>query len=493
MSKFKADQKSKLPSVDFAAAAFIILLAILVRVVLFENFPVFVTNDSSDYLLASTDIYSSLDFQNPGLRDARLPGYPIFLALLYPIIQMNSDRIVLAQILLGTLSVVFGLLIGRALHSRLVAFGLGLFLALNPFFLLTEHMILPETLYLLALLGVILLSLQAMQGKITWGAGIALGLLFGICTLTRVNGLFLCLLLLAGTLLPLCSLKPWKQEAFAKLVRFYIGVILAGSVIIGPWLLRNYYLYQKITFVNYVNRNLLIYKTFHGTIDQTLPLLRAANQSLSKEAIDYEWFQILADKYPSNQAEAIAEELLNEQISHNPRQQWADILESFRCFGGICQQLTGGRSDVRFWFTNIVPDPDLLYKNNTSDWIKILNPTFQYIPHTSNSYLLYIWSRVGMQFAIHIRPLIYILFFSSFVLFILYSIYKFIQQKQIRINFHAIAIFICGFGYLATVVLHSTTLASADRYAAPFDTLSVTVILLVVDQFLRHTSLSCLL
>lgn len=486
----------------------IISAAIIIRGVLFFNFPVFITNDSGDYVSASISIYNELDFFNTGLRDARLPGYPIFLALIYPISDMNSDTILVAQIIIGVVSVILALAAGFLLQSKLLAYGLALFLTINPFHLLTEHMLLPEVLYLPALSGLIIVSVFAMRGHLTWITGICFGTLFAISNLLRANGLIFCLVLLVGIVLHNLLIYqgtsyPNKAQNHAipyrELAIFLFTSALAVSIFVGPWLARNYSLFQKITLVNYVNRNLLIYKTFHGTIDPNLQLTNQVTESLAESEfytgdnpthlsiIDYQWFTILAKSYPSNQAEQIAADILSEQINHNPIQHRKDILESIKCFGGICQKLSGGRADVRFWFTFIVPDPALLHKNNTQDWITQVIPTFQYIPHGSNPNLLHLWSRTGLVFITKLRPLIYLLFIACFFIYItakLKGYFRLHHDKSFiipRLTLQEAAIIVLGSGYLATVIFHSTTLAAADRYAAPFDIISVSVILLIIQ------------
>ena len=497
----------------------VVLPAIVVRLVIYANFPVFITNDSGDYLSASTSIHNELDFFNEGLRDARLPGYPVFLALIYPLTALNSDRIISAQIFSGILSVLLGLLLGYILRSKLLALGLGLFLALNPFYLLTEHMILPENLYLTSLLGLIVLGVLALRGELNWATGFGFGVLFAICNLLRANGLIFCMILLVGVLFFWIQ-NSWRsrQQCFApkanglaaaqkskisnlnskipefasfifdqRLIHFLAASAVGVSILVGPWLWRNYQLYQKITLVNYVERNLLIYKTFHGVIDPALPLTRQATQSLTKEdgtaftVIDYQWFAALAEEYPSNQAEKIAADILAEQIEQLPRQHWRDIQESLKCFGGLCQKLAGGRADVRFWFTYVVPNPDLLHKNNTQAWIKATNPGFQYVAHTSLPLLLYLWSRAGLLFFVRLRPLIYFTFFVCLVIFFITLCARFFHSQQIKLTLQEAVILTLGMGYLATAVLHSTTLAAADRYAAPFDIISLSAILLIVQ------------
>src|SRR4051794_22617879 len=104
-----------------------LLLALVLRALLYRDYPLLLTADSWDYLGATTAIAQRLDFASitgNGLRDCRVPGYPVFQAVFFPLTQLQSDRILLLQAALGLLGILLGWAIGRVLRAPAVAEGL---------------------------------------------------------------------------------------------------------------------------------------------------------------------------------------------------------------------------------------------------------------------------------------------------------------------------------------------------------------------------------
>src|SRR5262245_25415985 len=69
----------------------VLTLSVVVRLMLFMNFPVALTADSWDYLSAAGGLYHHADFNSYAMRDLRLPAYPVFLAATYPLTEMRAD------------------------------------------------------------------------------------------------------------------------------------------------------------------------------------------------------------------------------------------------------------------------------------------------------------------------------------------------------------------------------------------------------------------
>jgi hypothetical protein len=94
------------PRTQVVALVSILLIALLIRAILYFEFPIFLTADSWEYLSISEAIYQRLDFFSQGMGDWRLPVYPMFLVLLRVVTSFDSSSIVLAQMVLGLGSVV---------------------------------------------------------------------------------------------------------------------------------------------------------------------------------------------------------------------------------------------------------------------------------------------------------------------------------------------------------------------------------------------------
>ena len=161
--------------------------AAVIRLVLFFNLPALFTDDSWDFLGAAFDIARRADFNSDRLRDVRMPAYPVALAVTLPFTAMQTDRVVLLQKALGLVSVGLGAAIGHALRRRFLAESLSIFIGFNPVFLLYEHLLMTETLFLTTLLGLTLAAVIGLRGPLRWWKGAMLGAILGVSTLTRAN------------------------------------------------------------------------------------------------------------------------------------------------------------------------------------------------------------------------------------------------------------------------------------------------------------------
>ncbi len=466
----------------------IVIIAIGIRIYLFYIFPIFITNDSGDYLAATRDIFYHMNFYSNGLRDVRLPGYPVLLTLTYQLTEMQSNRIVLLQTCIGILCVIFGFLIGYLLQSHLIAEVLALFLSINPIYLLFEHTLMTETLFLFEILAFLISVLICFYWKLNWYTGALLGFAFATCTLTRLNGLLFCMVMIMGIFILILAQKRalpnqviFKQTSDKDIFYFITAFSLILILIIGPWLWRNKNLYNSLSIYNFSNRNLVIYKSFHGQIDNSLPILKKINNELNIEEVNWDWLWRFSRAYSTPESERIARGILLEQIINHPTNHLEDILSSFECFGGYCKTLSGNRGAVRYWFLYIINNPSLLHETNTKSWISTSNPDFNYVENEYISPILELWSNAGIFYLLYIRPFLLILYF---VLVSLYIVYLF-GNKGDTFDLHLIFIFLLSMGYLFTILLHSLTLSAADRFASIFDVILIIVIMLLLKRFRR--------
>jgi hypothetical protein len=462
----------------------LILLSVVVRLILYRDFPILLTNDSWDYMTAARDIYQRADFYSDGLRDLRLPGYPTLLALTYPLTQMRSDSIVLLQSIIGLACVLLGWAIGYMLRSQPVVEALVLFLGLNPAYLLNEHALMIEAFFLFALLSFVAVAIDCLRGW-NWPKGAGLGLTFGLCVLTRANALPFCAALAAGIIgVRLVQHRSaWRSPAVRRnFVGFVIAASITAALVIGPWLWRNYTLFGNVALLNYTNRGLLTFKFLHHRLDTSLPILSEVNDALSTSKVDFDWLWKLATAYPTLEAERIAGEIVWEQIVHHPDRHIQDVLESFVGFGGYHGRVRNDRAAMMFWFDTLVSNLSLLNETNTPAVAKSAYPEFVYAPAAGDTLVTRLWSKMGVAFLGTVRPLLYLAFFVAGAIY-------FVRHRTAAfttVDLSPLAIAVCSMAYFTLVVFHAVTLTDSDRYAVPFDWILLMVVLLIVAGRLAH-------
>ena len=480
-------------------------LAVLVRIGLFLNFPVFVTEDSPDYLRAAYDLFHNLDFSSIGLRDVRAPGYPLLLAATYPLTGMQSDRIVLLQSLIGLISLLLAMQLGRQLKSLPAAVALALFLAFHPFLLLMEHAVMTEVLFLPFLLSFGILSVLCLSGQVNWLTGLLLGLNLAVCILIRPNALPFCAILGAGGLYTVYlrdsrqTASPEKSIARAATIgvlrraayshrfwQFCAAAMLGAGLLVLPWMWRNYQLYDRFSIRNWNARHLFLMKVLNGTIDRQLPLLQKVNRQIGSDTPGYEWLWKLAEKYPTLEVEQINQALYSEQIAAHPIWQVRDILQSLVCFSGICIfHASNERLAPKYWMHTVVRDPALTETLNRQAGLTLANPDYIYSSSRYHNWLiLESWSWAGTLALAGLRPLLYFCFFGILGLYTVFQVKGGTQKIKDKpfLQLQMAAIYIFGAGYLAMVAVHTAALSDSDRFALPFDLFALAAVILALQH-----------
>lgn len=461
------------------------LLGFSVRVILYHDFPIFLTNDSWDYIKAASDIFHHLNFYGDSLRDVRLPGYPVLLAILYPLTKMHSERIVLFQTVIGLSSVGLGYLIGQWLDAWLAAEGLVLFLGLNPIYLLNEHALMTENFFLLVLLGFTLAVVVSLSQEVDWPKGVLLGLSASLCVLIRANALLFCVVLVIGVIvIRILQGKMTLPAATVKyrFYRFLFALLLTPMLVNAPWLWRNYVLFGNLSLVNFNNRNILIYQSMHYPLDPSLPFMKQVNATLGMNEVNYNWLWKLTRTYPTKIAEKTARDLIEEQIRYYPGRYFKAIIRSFIGFGGVYGRLHDERSALLDWFTFGVSQVNALHKANMLPNAKLYYPDFTYRANGRDTIFTHLWSRIGKIFLVFVRPVLFLLFLT---LSALYFFYHRVTSFQ-RVDSQTQMILLCSIGYIITAIQHSITLTDSDRYTTPFDWIPLLVILLIIGKFLKQ-------
>jgi hypothetical protein len=461
-----------------------LVVGLLLRLLLFAHFPALLTNDSPDYIRAGVELFWLGNFDSFSLRDVRMPGYPLFLAALYPLTGVRSDLLVLAQMTLGLLCIPLGWSIGRRLRSQPVADALALFFALNPVYLLLEHALMSETLALFAMLAFTLLVLAGFWRPPAPLLGFSAAALLGFCTLIRVN------LLPYGAVLLACMAARWLYLAWlqpprtrvtgrttgriAGQIAVLLPILLGLAVTLGPWLWRNYATYHTLALSGHSARSLLVWKTMSGTMDPTLPLYQ--DYSFGHALLGFEWLWELDRRYPPPAAEVIAAAIVGEQIyAHPDHHRWA-VAASALSHAGI---YLGGalprddRAMVAFWFSTLVANPAAVESSvqRVSEWL-------DFYPITRPSPWTALWSRAGMLFLQVARPLLVLGFVGASLVFAWRA-----RRGSYRVTAPVVqAVAALVLAYYATLLFHTLTLTGSDRFASISDWVALLVLVFVIGH-----------
>jgi 4-amino-4-deoxy-L-arabinose transferase-like glycosyltransferase len=199
-----------------------------------------VTLDPSDFSHTAASIaqghgYPSTNRAPGGGPSAfRPPAYPFFLAGVYAIAGHTAPSLGrLAGAFLGTLSVaLIGLIALRLWGRRVAIVGLGIAAVAPPLVVLSTALI-SEALFVPLVLGAVLTALTAQGSERRYRWTIATGVLVGLASLTRINGLIL-LVPFVLAFAPRGSLRRLRAWGSAAVL------ILAACLTIAPWTVRNW-------------------------------------------------------------------------------------------------------------------------------------------------------------------------------------------------------------------------------------------------------------
>ena len=483
--------------------------ALVLRVAYAYSFPIFLTNDSWDYLRAAYDLYHRFDFLSGGLRDVRLPGYPVFLALTYPITGLQSDRIVWLQIGLGLLAVGLGLAIGQLLASRLAAEVLVIFLGLNPVYVFIEHTLMTETLFLVSLLAVVALTIACLRGPLTLSRAALLGFLMAASVLIRVNVLPFYLILVAGIGLFRLAIDAQDTSIIGGVKALSTRIIILGCVAMLtalPWLIRNYREYGSVSLVNFGNRNMLVFMAMHYPLDYALPTTSQVNQELGGTVVGWEWLWKVQQRFGTQAGEKVAATMLAEQVTAHPRAYVAAVLGGLLGIGGMHgEDVKNERTAVLGWFRDDVgdvealnqqyvawqsaePSADSRYAAIASDYQVYLpliagkpDLNFRYVAVGGDSWFNRMLRQGALFYLQVVRPLLYVLALAWWVIFMVRGMISRDFQRLFELRIAAIILF--GAAYIGSAVVHAVTMLDGDRFALPYDWILVLLLILIYETW----------
>jgi glycosyltransferase involved in cell wall biosynthesis/4-amino-4-deoxy-L-arabinose transferase-like glycosyltransferase len=212
--------------------------------------------DTGSYLQPARNLLAGHGFSQqeappftPDLR--RTPAYPLFIALIYGVFGPHPLFVAGGQVLISGVTAGLAYLLGTQLLPEREARLGGLLLVLSLGAIVYSVYLLTETLFTLLLLGgSYAVAVHRAKGQKRWLVGG--GLLAGTAMLCRPIALFypplVALLILFG------HRDRWREGMSAALL--FLGVT---SVVVAPWLFRNYQVIGSPTLSTISSRNVLLY------------------------------------------------------------------------------------------------------------------------------------------------------------------------------------------------------------------------------------------
>lgn len=194
--------------------------------------PMYFSPDSTGYYAWAHNLFQTHDITS--INTYRTPGYPFIIALLIGLLGDQTQGLIVAQHLavamLGPLTVWF-------LYPRMGPFfsGLaGLVMGVSPIISIAASVVWTESLFCVSGCVTLLVFLHACRHD---GKGLFLaGIIAGITTLIRPNGL-----ILAPLMLGWCFLEWWCHPLRARLiwrtVRRGTWLVIAWLMVVAPWVL----------------------------------------------------------------------------------------------------------------------------------------------------------------------------------------------------------------------------------------------------------------
>jgi hypothetical protein len=207
--------------------------------------PVFYNSDSPGYVQPAYDLYSGHGLTN---RLKRPAGYPLMLAATFASLGPSLLTVTAVQHGLGILIVTLTYLLGRACFNRWVGFGAGLLVAISGPHISYEHLPIPESLFILLLLGLALALARAVQAT-SYGPALLAGLLLALATLVKPIGQALLPVAIVLTLLRPGTRRQRLLSA-ALLTAAFAGFML-------PSMIRNQSIYGRFSLGGSLGDSLL--------------------------------------------------------------------------------------------------------------------------------------------------------------------------------------------------------------------------------------------
>ena len=179
----------------------------------------------------------------------KTPLYPSFVGILYKVLGQDYDRVLIAQTLIGPVTIGLSWLLGRRLFSRRVAFAAAAVVAICPFAWQFEVRLLGES---IATPLSLLLLLVLLERRPTARRAVAVGALCGLIILVRPSGVYL---------VPAIALAFALGAGVRRGAQLTAVALLAALLLISPWLIRNHSVTGSWTYLS--TQSVAPYGTFN--------------------------------------------------------------------------------------------------------------------------------------------------------------------------------------------------------------------------------------
>lgn len=220
--------------------ALIFLFALLLRlafVLVYPQLPI--EADAGSYVDLATNIFEGNGYAQNGIEETRrAPGYPFFLALIFFAFGKSLVFVRIIQAIISSLTVVLIYQLAKDLFNKRIAFFSVILAALYPPFIFYSGTILTETIYTF----LIVVAFYLLNKKFNKKNSILFGTFFGFAALMRTESI----LIVFFTLFALFLSSKQKK----KIIINGTIISLAMFLVITPWSIRNYTLYDQFFLIN---------------------------------------------------------------------------------------------------------------------------------------------------------------------------------------------------------------------------------------------------
>jgi 4-amino-4-deoxy-L-arabinose transferase-like glycosyltransferase len=230
---------------------YVLVLGLTVRLLFISLHERPLISDEREYHALASSLASTGSYQIDGSPTAYRPvGYPAFVAMLYFIVGQHPAIVKVLQAVLdvATAFLLFLLLSGHSNRTRVLAAGLW---ALFPAAIGYVNFLMSESVY--AFLLTFTCYLFTRLGDQTKKGAILLGACIGILVLMK-----------PGTLLLLVFL-PFALSRAAIQLRTFFPAVVACMLVLAPWAIRNYIVFDRVALSSNSGINLLIGNNPHTT------------------------------------------------------------------------------------------------------------------------------------------------------------------------------------------------------------------------------------
>jgi 4-amino-4-deoxy-L-arabinose transferase-like glycosyltransferase len=229
------------PSSNPGALVFILLLALVSRIAVALWLPQrIIWADGERYCLVALRLFYGQGFGSLFDNSRSVPTQPLIIAAVFEVFGQNFLALRITFAVLGSLSCLVGYFIARQLFGAAVALLAGILLALYPYLVYLSALFeYPQTFFILVS-GLFFLSLLQFRDVQRARAVLYAGVLLGIAVLSVPTLLLY---------VPVAALSVWWFATSRRLSRTLL-LLVACSIPIGAWTVRNYVAYDRFMMIN---------------------------------------------------------------------------------------------------------------------------------------------------------------------------------------------------------------------------------------------------